>query len=94
VVEALGYKPEIRGFEARWSELIFFNLPNPSGRAMPWGFTIRNEYQKLKNNVSAAQSAAWSYGSQSYRHLWTDCLDNVGSLASQIPLGLNGLLRR
>jgi hypothetical protein len=26
-------------------------------------------------------------------HLWTDCLDNVGSLTSHNPIGLQGLLR-
>jgi hypothetical protein len=35
VVKALGYKPEGRGFETRWSEIL--NLPNPSGRTRPWG---------------------------------------------------------
>jgi hypothetical protein len=32
-------------------------------------------------------------GLGSYRHLWTDCLDNMGSLASHSPIGLHGLLR-
>jgi hypothetical protein len=35
VVKALGYKPEGRGFETRWGEIL--NLPNPYGRIMPWG---------------------------------------------------------
>jgi hypothetical protein len=35
VVKALGYKPESRGFETRWGEIL--NLPNPSGRTRPWG---------------------------------------------------------
>jgi hypothetical protein len=35
VVKALGYKPEGRGFETRWGEIL--NLPNPSGRTNPWG---------------------------------------------------------
>jgi hypothetical protein len=34
-VKALGYKPEGRGFETRWGEIL--NLPNPSGRTRPWG---------------------------------------------------------
>jgi hypothetical protein len=37
VVEALGYKPEGRGFGTRLGEWIFFNLPNPSSRIRPWG---------------------------------------------------------
>jgi hypothetical protein len=28
-----------------------------------------------------------------YHHLWVDCLDNVGSLTSHNPIGLQGLLR-
>jgi hypothetical protein len=35
VVKALGYKPEGRGFETRWGEIL--NLPNPSGHTRPWG---------------------------------------------------------
>jgi hypothetical protein len=35
VVKALCYKPEGRGFDARWGE--FLNLTNPSGRTRPWG---------------------------------------------------------
>jgi hypothetical protein len=34
--------------------VIFFNLPNPSGRTRPWVYSASNinEYQKQKNNVS------------------------------------------
>jgi hypothetical protein len=35
VVKALGYKPEGREFQTRWSEIL--NLPKPSGRTRPWG---------------------------------------------------------
>jgi hypothetical protein len=35
VVKALCYKPEGRGFETRWGEIL--NSPNPSGRCRPWG---------------------------------------------------------
>jgi hypothetical protein len=35
VVKALCYKLEGRGFDTLWGE--FLNLPNPSGRARPWG---------------------------------------------------------
>jgi hypothetical protein len=38
LVKALGYKPEGRGFETRLDEIL--NLPNPSGRARPWGLLI------------------------------------------------------
>jgi hypothetical protein len=35
VVKALGHKPEGRGFETPWAEIL--NLTNPSGRTRPWG---------------------------------------------------------
>jgi hypothetical protein len=35
VVKALGYKPEGRGSETRWHEIL--NLPNPSGRTRHCG---------------------------------------------------------
>jgi hypothetical protein len=35
VVKALGYKPEDRGFETQWGDIL--HLPNPSGRTRPWG---------------------------------------------------------
>jgi hypothetical protein len=41
VVKALCYKPEGRGFDARWGE--FLNLPNPSGRTSPWGLLSLTE---------------------------------------------------
>jgi hypothetical protein len=55
VVKALGYKPEGRGFEYRWGEIL--NLPNPSGRTGPgvYSASIRNESRdilKEKKNVS------------------------------------------
>jgi hypothetical protein len=34
-VEALCYKREGRGFVTRYGQLIFFNLPNASGRTRP-----------------------------------------------------------
>jgi hypothetical protein len=39
VVNALGYKPESRGFENRWGEIL--NLPSPSGHTRPWGLIMR-----------------------------------------------------
>jgi hypothetical protein len=38
MVKALSFKPEGRGFETRWGEIL--NLPNPSGRTGPWGLLI------------------------------------------------------
>jgi hypothetical protein len=50
VVKALCCKPEDRGFQTRWSEWFFFNLPNPSGRTYPGVYSAsnRNEYLKQK----------------------------------------------
>jgi hypothetical protein len=39
VIKALSYKMEGRELEIRRSELVFFNLPNPSCRSRPWDFT-------------------------------------------------------
>jgi hypothetical protein len=35
VVKALDYKPEGRGLETRWGEIL--NVPNPSGHSRLWG---------------------------------------------------------
>jgi hypothetical protein len=41
---------------------------------------------------SKVVKTAGAWGWQPYRHLWTDCLDNVGPLTSHNPIGLRGLL--
>jgi hypothetical protein len=54
VVKALGYKPEGRGFETRYSELIFsiyLILAVALGPGV-YSASNRNEYHKQKNNVS------------------------------------------
>jgi hypothetical protein len=38
VVKALFCKPEGRGFDTRWGDLL--NLPNPSRRTRPWGLIV------------------------------------------------------
>jgi hypothetical protein len=63
VVKALGCKPEGRRFETRWGEM--FNLPNPSGRTRPWGFsqpltemsTRRREIMVLGSKVRPVRGA-------------------------------------
>jgi hypothetical protein len=37
VVKTLDYKSQGRGFDSRWVEIL--NVPNPSGRTRPWGFS-------------------------------------------------------
>jgi hypothetical protein len=54
VTEALGYKPEGRGFETRCGELIssiYLILPAILGPGV-YSACNRNEYQKQKINVS------------------------------------------
>jgi hypothetical protein len=54
LVKALHYKPEGRGFETRWGEWfssIYLILPAAIGHGVYSG-SNRDEYQKLKNNVS------------------------------------------
>jgi hypothetical protein len=48
----------------------------------------RNEYQKLSWRQSAAGDWGWPH-----RHLWADCLENVGTSTSHNPMGLHGLLQ-
>jgi hypothetical protein len=47
-----------------------------------WIYRKTEEYQKEKNYVSGDWSAAGAWGRQLYRHLSTDCVDNMGSLPS------------
>jgi hypothetical protein len=69
----------------RW--IFFFNLPIPSSRTMalgstqPLGIFVERKEQPARK--------AW----QPYRHLWADCLDNVGSSTSHNPMGLHSLLQ-
>jgi hypothetical protein len=55
VVKAPFYKLEVRGFEIRWGELLFFSiyliLPTALGPVVH-SASNRNEYQKQKNDVS------------------------------------------
>jgi hypothetical protein len=54
VVKALYYKPEGRGFETRWGELIFsiyLILPAALGTGV-YSASNRKDYHKLKNNAS------------------------------------------
>jgi hypothetical protein len=55
----------------------FLNLPNPSS------LTIAQKW--IPEDLCGARA-------QPALKAWADCLDNVGSSASQIPIGLRGLL--
>jgi hypothetical protein len=74
--------------------MISFSVPNPAGLGTGvYSASNRNEYQEEKNYVSEKQSAAVAEKWQLYRHLWADCLDNVGSLTPHSPTYFHGLLR-
>jgi hypothetical protein len=61
VVKELGYKPEGRGFETRWGEIL--NLPNPSGRTRSWASDFnRNEYRKIKKKCFWGVKCGWCVG--------------------------------
>jgi hypothetical protein len=54
MVQALGYKPQGRGFETQWGELnfqIYLILPATLGPTV-YSASNGNEYQKQKNNDS------------------------------------------
>jgi hypothetical protein len=76
VVEALCYKPESRGLETRWAKWIvslYLTLPAALGPGV-YSASNTNEYRKQKKVFG---EYAWVW--QPHRHLWADCLDNVGS---------------
>jgi hypothetical protein len=58
-----------------------FNLSNPSSRTMALGSTQplnRNEYQES----SWGEKGGRRVRLQLHRHIWADCLENVGALTS------------
>jgi hypothetical protein len=57
-------------------------------------YTDRNRVTYYWRNRNYSIDIFWLYYiSVPYRHLWADCLDNVGPLTSHNPIGLQGLLR-
>jgi hypothetical protein len=92
---ALSYKPEGRGFETQWGQWFlssYLILPAALGPAV-YSVNNRNEHHKQVIMFLGSKAAAGAYSWQTYRHLWADYLDNVGSLTSHKPTGLHGLLR-
>jgi hypothetical protein len=82
-------------YNYRWGELIFsiyIILPAALGSRVH-SASNRNEYQMHKNNFRRSKERLVRRAEQPYRHLWTDCLDNVGFLTSHNPIGLRGMLR-
>lgn len=68
----------------------YFSLHNPSTSIMALDFALhRNEYHKISLRINAV--GVWSW--QPSCHLWTSCLDNVGS-SSHTLSGIHGILQR
>jgi hypothetical protein len=66
--------------------LNFSNWPNPSSRNIALRLT------QLLTEMST-RNLPRDIGWKPYRHLWADCLDNVGASTSHNLLGLQGLLQ-
>jgi hypothetical protein len=70
----------------------FFNWPNPSSHTMAVGSTqplTEMSTRNLLGGKGRPVHKAW----QPFRHLWADCLENVGASTSHNPMGLHGLLQ-
>jgi hypothetical protein len=70
----------------------FFNWPNPSSRTMALGLTHPLTEMSTRN-LPGRYRAAGAWGCQPHRHLWADCLKNVGASTSHNSMGLHGLLQ-
>jgi hypothetical protein len=58
-----------------------------------WLFSLAQTETSARLCFGTGLFAAVIDGEFKIRHLWADCLDNVGSLTSHNPIGLHGLLR-
>jgi hypothetical protein len=67
--------------------LEFFSLPNTSSRAMALGSTQPVTEMSTRNLPGGGSKV------RPARHLWADCLENVGASTSHNPVGLHGLLQ-
>jgi hypothetical protein len=95
VVKAVCYKPEGRGFETRrgeWFFLIYLIFPAALGPGV-YSASNRNQYQKQIKKLFWGEECGRCVR-QHHRHLWEDCLDNVGPLTSHNSVGLHCLLQR
>jgi hypothetical protein len=96
MVKALSYKPEGRGFETRWDEIL--NLPNPFGRTRPWGFTqplAEMSTGNIKKIMFLVSKVPPVFGADNLTAIYerVDCLHNVGSLTSHNIISFHGLLQ-
>jgi hypothetical protein len=70
----------------------FFSIPDPSSRNVVVGFT-QPVTEISTRNIPGGKSEVGTWDSQPHRHLWADCLENVGSSMSHSSIGLHGLLQ-
>jgi hypothetical protein len=94
VVKSPRYRPEGRGFETRrgeWFLSIYLILPVALG---PEVYSAYNRSDDPKQKyVYVEYSGGRRVRLKTYRHLWADCLNNVGSLTSDNSTGLHSVLR-
>jgi hypothetical protein len=69
---------------------FFFRWHNPSSRTMALGSTQPPTEMSTRNIPGRPARKSW----QPYRHLWADCLEDVGTSTSHNPMGLHGLFYR
>jgi hypothetical protein len=82
----LSSKSEGSGLDSWWIHYIFFPLYLILPASL-WQLLTEMSIRKLSGG-----SATGSWGWQHHRHLWADCLENVGVSTSHNPLNLHVLL--
>jgi hypothetical protein len=73
--------------------LNFFSLSNPSSRKIVLGSTQPLTEMSTRNLPGGGEGGTGAEGWQPHRHLWADCLENVGASTSHNPTGFHGLLQ-
>jgi hypothetical protein len=67
-----------------WEELITYFL---------WYDMDGIEIQNIKSGGGGVTHTYLTKGYRPHRHLWVDCLENVGASTSHNPMGLHDLLQ-
>jgi hypothetical protein len=70
----------------------FFNWSNPSSRTIT-RVSIQPLTEMNTSNLPRGKGRPARRGWQPHRHLWADCLENVGVSTYHNPMGLHGLLQ-
>jgi hypothetical protein len=71
----------------------FFNWPNPYNRTMALGSTQSLTEMSTRNLPGGKGRPVGALSWQLHRHLWFDCLGNVGASTSHNLMSLHGLLQ-